>query len=247
MPLRLPALKPATPEGLALAGLWTSLLDLGVAALAVLVFVNAWAPAQDLPWKAFRLDRSVGMATPLQFARAAGDPALCRKALVEGGVSFAEEPARARGDCATLNTVRLRGGMIPLSPAGPVVTCPVALGYAAWTRHVVQPAARELLGGPVTGISHYGSFACRNVYGRKDGARSQHAFANAIDVAGFRTTTGREVTVARDFRREDARGQFARRVRTGACGWFRTVLSPDYNAAHRDHLHLDFGRWGQCR
>ena len=38
-----------------------------------------------------------------------------------------------------------------------------------------------------------------------------------------------------------------RRVRDGACGWFRAVLSPDYNAAHRDHLHLDYGRWSTCR
>ena len=97
------------PVGAAIR-LWAPLVALAV--VAVLVFVNAWAPAQDLPWKAFRLDRPVGMATPLQFARAAGDPALCRKALAEGGVSFVEEPARARGECATLNTVRLRGGTV---------------------------------------------------------------------------------------------------------------------------------------
>jgi hypothetical protein len=53
--------------------------------------------------------------------------------------------------------------------------------------------------------------------------------------------------VAADFRRRDARGQFLRQVRDGACPWFRAVLSPDYNAAHRDHLHLDFGRYALCR
>ena len=32
---------------------------------------------------------------------------------------------------------------------------------------------------------------------------------------------------------------FLREVRDGACDLFATVLSPDYNAAHADHLHLD--------
>ena len=40
-----------------------------------------------------------------------------------------------------------------------------------------------------------------------------------------------------------------RRVRDGACRGFSTVLSPEYNAAHRDHFHFDMaGRWGGvCR
>nr|MBA3526869.1 extensin family protein [Sphingomonas sp.] len=45
---------------------------------------------------------------------------------------------------------------------------------------------------------------------------------------------------------------FLREVRDGACRLFPTVLSPDYNAAHRDHLHLDVANrgtagWTLCR
>ncbi|MFN3798647.1 MAG: extensin family protein, partial [Sphingobium yanoikuyae] len=45
---------------------------------------------------------------------------------------------------------------------------------------------------------------------------------------------------------------FLRDVRDGACGLFSTVLSPDYNAAHRDHFHLDQAErgatgWRACR
>ncbi|HEY8614969.1 extensin family protein [Phenylobacterium sp.] len=248
MPRRPLALKPVSPEALALAGLWTTLLDLALVGLLLAGLVNAWAPPQDLPWKPFRLDRPVGLATPAQFARAAGDPGQCRLALAEGRVSFVEEPDRDLGECATENTVRVKdGAAAPLAPAAPVVTCPVALAYAMWTRNVVQPAAAETLGSRVTRVEHYGTYACRNIYGRAEGRRSEHAFANAIDVAAFRTADGRRVSVLKDFRREDARGEFLRRVRDGACPWFRAVLSPDYNAAHRDHLHLDFGRWRACR
>jgi hypothetical protein len=248
VPPRSVKLKPASPEALAFAGLWAALLDMAVAGLLLAGLVNAWAPAQDLPWKPFRLDRPVGLATEVQFARAAADPGLCRAALAEGGVRFAEAPDRDLGDCATLNTVRVQGGAAAaLSPAAPTATCELALAYAMWSRHVVQPAARAELGAPVARIEHYGTYACRNVYGRAEGRRSEHAFANALDVAGFRTADGRRVTVARDFRDEGPRGRFLRRVRDGACPWFRAVLSPDYNAAHRDHLHLDYGRWRVCR
>jgi hypothetical protein len=38
-----------------------------------------------------------------------------------------------------------------------------------------------------------------------------------------------------------------RDLHQGACGFFDAVLGPDYNAAHRDHLHLDRGAYRACR
>ena len=38
---------------------------------------------------------------------------------------------------------------------------------------------------------------------------------------------------------EDKRSQFLRRIHDNACGIFGTVLGPEANDAHRDHLHLD--------
>jgi len=248
VPPRALTLKPVSAETLALAGLWAALLDVAVAAFLLVVAVDAWAPPQDLPWTPLRLDQPVGLATRVKFARAAADPALCRRVLGEGGVTFLEEPDRDFGECATWNTVRIQdGAAVALAPAAPVVTCPLALGYAFWSRHVVQPTARAELGEPVVRVEHYGAYACRNIYGRAEGRRSEHATANALDVAAFRTASGRRVSVVGDFRDEGARGRFLQTVRDGACPWFRAVLSPDYNTAHRDHFHLDFGRYGICR
>ncbi|HAV51268.1 MAG TPA: extensin, partial [Brevundimonas sp.] len=39
---------------------------------------------------------------------------------------------------------------------------------------------------------------------------------------------------------------FLKRLRDGACRVFSTVLTPDYNEAHRDHLHLDGAPRGLC-
>src|SRR5687768_17814224 len=109
--------------------------------------LDAWAPPQDLPWKPLRLDQPLGLATAVKFARAAEDPKLCRRVLREGGVTFLEEPDRDYEACSTVNTVRIRdGAAVPLAPAAPVITCPGALGYAFWSRHVVQPAAQAELG-----------------------------------------------------------------------------------------------------
>jgi hypothetical protein len=123
----------------------------------------------------------------------------------------------------------------------------VALAYAAWERHVVQPAARESFGARVVRIEHFGTYACRNIYGRAEGRRREHAEANAVDVHTFVLANGRQVSIQPHFRLDEPRGQFLRRVTDGACGWFRGIFSPDYNAAHRDHLHLDFGAYRLCR
>lgn len=245
MPRRAPRLPPASPEALALAGLWSLLADLALVALLLGVAVARWAPPEDLPWTPLRLDQPVGLATGMKFVAAARDPRQCRAVLADGGVRFVEEPDRVSGACATRDTVRLQGAS--LSPADPVMTCPQALAYAFWARHSVQPAARAELGEVVASVEHYGTYACRNLYGRATGSRSQHAYANALDVAAFRTASGRRVSVLGDFRDDGAEGRFLRRVRDGACPWFAAVLSPDYNTAHRDHLHLDMGRFRACR
>lgn len=240
-------LKPASPDALALSGLWAAVLDLAIAGLLLGVAVARWAPGEDLPWTPLRLDQPVGLATVMKFEAAAADPARCRAVLAEGGVRFVEEPDRVSGACAIRDTVRLQTPAIALAPAAPVMTCGEALAYAFWARHTVQPAARAELGEPIARVEHYGTYACRNVYGRATGARSQHAYANAIDVVAFRTASGGRVSVLADFRDEGLEGRFLRRARDGACRWFRAVLGPDYNEAHRDHLHLDRGRFSACR
>lgn len=239
--------KAPSAEAVATAGLWSTLLDFALVAILLVGAVNAWAPPQDLAWKPLDLNRPPGLATRAQFQRAANDPRLCRAALSDAGVEFSEEPDRTVGACTTQNAVRVVDGATRLSPPAPVMTCPVALGYVGWERHVVQPAARELLGARVRGIEHFGTYACRNVYGRAEGRRSEHAGANAVDIHTFALSTGRQISVQPHYGVDDPRGAFLRRVRDGACGWFNGTLGPEYNAAHRDHFHLDFGPYRLCR
>jgi hypothetical protein len=132
-----------------------------------------------------------------------------------------------------------------------MASCAVNAGLALWLRHGVQPAAEEMLGSRVVAIEHFGTASCRRIGGSDSGRWSEHATGNAIDIGEFVLADGRRVSVLGHWPENDDRGAFLREVRDNGCDVFATVLSPDYNAAHADHFHLDqAGRrrgWSFCR
>ena len=236
---------------------WLKILIL-VALLAFLGLL-AWGWArqhpEDLPWTQLDLTRPPGAFTGRKLAALGDDAERCRALLKRAGVDFTPLPPRPGEQCGYDDAVRFRsGGALTLDwrPAGLGTACPVAAGLALWEWHVVQPAALEHFGSRVAAVEHFGSYSCRRLYGRSEGAWSEHATANAIDIAGFRLEDGRRVSVLGDWDADGPKGAFLRDVRDGACGLFATVLSPDYNEAHRDHLHFDQAArgaigWRGCR
>lgn len=127
------------------------------------------------------------------------------------------------------------------------LTCRAAVSLALWERHVVQQAALARFGSAVAQLEHFGSYACRNIYNRPNATRSRHATAEALDVAGFVLADGRRIRVLGGWSGDAEESAFLHDVRDGACRFFDGVLSADYNAAHRDHLHLDRGSFRMCR
>ena len=229
--------------------------------LAVLAFLASlgWGYArnhpEDVPWTELDLARPVGAFTGRKLAGLGGQAEKCRRLLRRAGIRFVALPARGGGQCGYVDAVQFSpGGALAIAwrPAGLGASCPVAAGLALWEWHVVQPAALRHLGTKVAAVEHYGSFSCRRLYGRSEGAWSEHASANAVDIAAFRLADGRRITIAGDWEGDGPRARFLREVRDGACRLFATALSPDYNAAHRDHLHLDQAKrgemgWRACR
>ena len=210
---------------------------------------------QDWPWAPLDLAAPPGLFTGRKLAALRDQPGLCRRLLHQAGVRFVALPPVHAGLCGYADGIRLLDGgarRIGLAPAGVATACPVAAALAMWEWNTLQPAAERRFGARVTRIEHFGSYNCRRMYGRETGSWSEHATADAIDVAGFRLSNGMRITVARDWRRAGDKAAFLHEVRDGACDLFATTLSPDYNAAHRDHLHLDQaarGAWGwrACR
>jgi len=151
--------------------------------------------------------------------------------------------------CSTFNAVRLASlsgdnQSFNISNLGPV-TCPLANSFAGWARFGVDRAARAILGSPLVRIETMGSYSCRNVAGTEK--RSAHATGNAIDVAAFVLANGRRVTVLNGWNSDDpAEREFLRTIHQSACRRFGTTLGPDFNAAHRNHLHVDLMNNGIC-
>lgn len=173
----------------------------------------------------------------------------CLAKLTSDQVRFSPLPDRQfGGGCQAVGAVQLLEIGTPVNNLG-AMTCPLASRFSDWVRFGVGPAARTMLGSDVVRVDTMGTYACRNVVGGSSSARlSEHARANAVDVAAFVLADGRKIRVAGGWNEgSDEERAFLRRIRESACKRFVTVLSPDYNAAHHDHLHLDMGGGRLCR
>jgi hypothetical protein len=216
----------------------------GVAFVAAQIFIND----ADLPWKPLSADDRVGLATNFKLRSFKHDQRACRAFLREAGVTFIEIPPRKEGEfCALNDVVRIDGGLGAFTPAArPMMTCPMAAGVVLWRRKVIEPAAASHFGPADITIEHLGTYSCRRQYHRRDGPPSEHAFANAFDVSGFRVGKTR-VVVETDWEKDGKKSAFLRDVHRGACRIFDVTLGPDFNAAHDNHFHVDMGPWVSCR
>ena len=227
-----------------------------IAGLGLILWSTLRGRPQDLPWTPLDLGQPIGLMTGRKLNALTQSYPACRAALERAGVRYTALPPRSgEGQCGYSDGVRFTSGgarRIDFAPAGLGVACPVAAALTIWEWDVVQPAAERHFGTKVTSIDHFGSYSCRRIYGRDAGTWSEHSTADAVDIAGFRLGNGTRITVARDWKGDAAKAAFLREVRDGACQLFATTLSPDYNAAHADHFHLDQADrgamgWRACR
>ncbi|VTU28354.1 hypothetical protein H6CHR_02971 [Variovorax sp. PBL-H6] len=233
-------------------GLLLAFLTALAALLAALHFGALEIPDRFDPRAALDVASEPNLLTGLKLRRARADPARCFAALEQSGLQYEPVADRSTGQgCGLTNALRLRGGRSVALSSPALLSCRAALSFAMWERHALQPAASQRLGGPIATVEHLGSYACRNINtgegSTRDGRRSRHATADAIDVAGYVREDRTRITVLRDWGGDDAEALFLRDAHAGACRFFEGVLGPDYNELHADHFHLEVGGWGFCR
>jgi hypothetical protein len=248
------------------ADFWNLMWELALGCCAGFALLNAFAPEQDLPWKPLDLSHPIGQATEAKIAdfelqRTAAAEEItavtdaCIQVLREAGVTVERaEDKDDGGFCLVRGAVRITGGAVtPLAPGDVVMQCPMAVRYVIWDRQVLQPAAQQVFGTKVAQVNNMGTYSCRRMYGSPDVAArpSEHARANALDVGSITLDDGRVVSIEQDWGGAGPTGDEGRRfldqIRDGACRTYSTVLTPDYNEAHRDHMHLDGAERGLCR
>ena len=136
------------------------------------------------------------------------------------------------------------GAIMPATvmPAA-TLSCPIVSALDKWVSEGVQPAAMRWFGSPVTEIKQISAYSCRGMNGAGGHGISEHAFGNALDIAGFTLADGRKVVIKNAWRNGTPEEQgFLHDVQLNACDTFSTVLAPGYNAAHYDHIHVDLMR-----
>lgn len=212
-----------------LFSLGSALLVLGLSGCG-----SFWDWEEREPWRAAEeaLCLSSGAVAPSAHIRPAGR--------IRGpGICGADKP---------FTVTALQEGTVGFSTQA-TMSCPAVREANAWLSETVQPMAMAAYGQPVTELAIAASYSCRGRNGASKGPLSEHAFANALDISAFRLADGREVKVE-DGWNDIFDGAFLRAVHTGACGRFSTVLGPEADRHHKDHMHVDLarhGRWGEHR
>ncbi len=209
-------------------------------------------PSETVPKPESKPDEPPAAANaPPRQLPTAEELATCRAGMAALAITATAEPPLVEGDCGApdpFTVTALEDGAVKLAPAA-TIDCAMASALAGWIADDVQPAAKAAFGAEATTIDVAGSYACRgrnNVEGAK---LSEHAFANAIDIAGFEIGH-RTVTVARSDSQSATDAAFIETIRLAACRRFTTVLGPGSDIEHASHLHLDAikrGRTGDYR
>lgn len=204
------------------------------------------------PWAPLRLDDPPTFITLGKLAALQQEPEDCLAVLAtapEGALDYLVlEDYTPVESCPLTNVVRVSGTGVRFgSPV--TLSCPLVVRWLMFERQALQPLALQHVGSRVVRMEHYGSFACRNVYGRATGRRSEHATASAFDVAAFQFEDGDVATVLDHWDSDEApkKSAFLKDAHRAACRYFGAVLGPEYNQPHENHFHVDTGRFNICR
>jgi len=150
--------------------------------------------------------------------------------------------------CGAASALLVRGvaGVAIEPPAE--MTCDMAEALYAWIATSVQPAAKLSLKKTLVTINNASAYVCRRRNNSKTGKLSEHAKANALDIAtlgfedGSRTSIKGDWSGVKQLIGASAQGEFLRRIRRDACIRFTTVLGPGSDPYHGDHFHVDVAR-----
>ncbi len=170
-------------------------------------------------------------------------------ALIAGAVVAKMLPPIADGVCMAqspleVTALNVHGKTVELT--SPIQTnCEMATALVDWAGEV-DAYAKAALDSELVALQTGTSFMCRARVGGGEQFTSEHGFANAVDLVGFTLADGRSIVVEDDWLpAATPEAKLLRQSHGAACGKFTTVLGPEANADHKDHLHLDLGCHGQ--
>jgi hypothetical protein len=176
--------------------------------------------------------------------------AACKASLKQAGVDYIEVPTAAADGIAwpirlvgPVAGIRIEGGATPEAEAN-YLDCRLAVTLLTWA-----PSLRER---GIVALEHHSMYRPLSRVNGTDKA-SGHSAGRAIDLGRIELEDGRMVSVLTDWKnrkpngdpcgtwRDDSAGQLLRELACDAAqrGFFQVIVTPHYNAAHANHLHLE--------
>ena len=215
--------------------------------IAVATVGYRWLPPYYNPFIPLALDDPPGRITQYKLRRLT--PEACASLLAQANQRYlirTQPVADSAGECPLSDVVRVRDfGPVGLNGSF-LASCPLALSSALFISQQARPLTKRYTGSDLARIDHLGSFACRNIYHRPDARRSEHATAEALDIAAFRLANGDRVTVLNGWKAATTQ-PWLKAMLAASCGYYGNGLGPEYNAAHANHFHLGMRGFGLCR
>lgn len=236
------ATRPTRRVSLALA---VSSTAFSFALILGILFGSGRLPGGWDPFQRLTLGEQAGPLTRLKIRFAVSEPGVCQALMARAGNLSVPDKVESE-QCHIRNGVRLT--QLSEASLAPVETqCGIALRMWFWERGL-QDEAQRLLGTRIAGITHFSSYACRPIRNPRGASTrmSQHATANAIDIAGFRLADGRLISLQANWEGDGPEAAFLRAAHRLGCRWFSVALGPDYNELHNNHFHFDAGIWQTC-
>lgn len=191
------------------------------------------------------------------------EPTACLAKLAASGAKYTALPAQEKPNAKGCGVPH--GVMVTRGPTGIVYSPPLWVDCSFATllepiESVIQEEARSELDTSIKRIDTFGAYVCVTRAGpwttrfATKPAISEHSFGLAYDMRSLTPARGRPITVLQDYEKGvdepvTARGRFLRNVaiRLKRESGLTHVLTPDFDAAHRNHFHLDrglpFGWW----
>jgi hypothetical protein len=167
-------------------------------------------------------------------------PSACRLALTEEiAIAPSIPDINGPGGCGGTDLVRLEAIVLPnkhkvqVTPAA-TLRCTMASAIADWVRTDVAALAAQQNSEPAV-LDNFDSYECRG-FNRIPGAHlSEHGRANALDVRSIKLSNGTSIGLTDRSVPREVRESLLHAV----CTRFTTVLGPDSDWYHEDHIHLD--------
>jgi len=147
----------------------------------------------------------------------------CLDTLDEMNVQYKSLGDMHEGQCVVKNAVRIEHYPDTRLSSPVTLTCPSATNLALFLADI---GAKE--------IKHLGTYNCRDTRGSR--VTSEHGYGTAIDISEIDSAS-----VQKDWNKDTKKGGILQNAHKSACKKFSNVLTPDSNADHADHFHLDNG------